>query len=70
MWRQATKVPAMPDTDRLVAAILSATMNHKEPSAAGLIAQYEYFLREIPARRKAQQAIDQATADAAWNSRS
>ncbi len=60
----------MPDTDRLVAAILSATMNAKEPTQAGLIAQYEFFLREIPARRKAQQVKDQASADAAWTNRS
>jgi hypothetical protein len=60
----------MPETDHVVAAILSAAMNLKEPSAEGLIAQYEYFLREIPARRKAQQAIDQASADAAWTKRS
>ena len=56
----------MPDTDRLVAAIFSAAMNVKEPTAAGLIAQYEYFLKEIPARRQAEQRKAEAIDSEAW----
>jgi hypothetical protein len=59
----------MNDTDRLVAAIFSATMNAREPTAAGLIEQYEFFLQEIPARRQAEQQKRDATANAAWTNR-
>ncbi len=57
----------MTDTDRLVAAIFSATMNAKEPTASGLIAQYEYFLKEIPARRREEQRKQEETDQAAWS---
>ena len=59
----------MSETDHLVAAILSATMNLREPTQDGLIAQYEYFLREIAARRRADQLRAEETANAAWNQR-
>ncbi len=56
----------MSDTDRLVAAIFSATMNAKDPTAAGLLAEYEFFLREIPARRQAEQRKAEESDSAAW----
>jgi hypothetical protein len=59
----------MTETDHLVAAIFSATMNAAAPTADGLIAQYEYFLRELPARRRADQKRAEESADAAWNQR-
>jgi hypothetical protein len=34
------------------------------------MAQYEYFMRELPARRRAEQARADETADAAWRERS
>jgi hypothetical protein len=64
------KAQPMSDADQLVAAILSATMNLREPTQAGLIEHYEYFMREIPARRKAaQQRLDENAHDA-WTKRS
>ena len=57
----------MSETDRLVAAIFAATMNAKEPTAAGLLAQYEYFLKELPARRQAEQRKAEEQDSAAWS---
>jgi len=59
----------MTETDQLVAAIFSATMNAAAPTPAGLIAQYEYFLRELPARRRAAQQRAEESANAAWTQR-
>jgi hypothetical protein len=56
----------MPDTDRLVAAIFSAAMNASDPTQDGLLAQYDYFLQEIPARRKAAQKKQEESDQAAW----
>jgi hypothetical protein len=56
----------MPDTDRLVAAIFSAAMNASDPTPAGLLTAYDYFLQEIPARRKAAQKKQEETDQAAW----
>jgi hypothetical protein len=60
----------MPDTDRLVAAIFAAAMNASAPTADGLLTQYEYFVQEIPARRKAAQKKLEETDQAAWTKRS
>jgi hypothetical protein len=57
----------MPDTDRLVAAIFSATMNARDPTAEALLAQYEYFLKELPARRSAEQRKAEEHDNAAWS---
>jgi hypothetical protein len=59
----------MSDSDKVVAAIFSATMNAASPTPSGLITQYEYFLREIAARRKAEQQKAEETANAAWTNR-
>ena len=57
----------MPDTDRLVAAIFAASMNAQNPTADGLLTQYEFFCREIPARRKAEQRKQEETDQVAWS---
>jgi hypothetical protein len=67
--RPIRKPRAMSETDQLVAAILAATMNLREPTQESLIAQYEYFLREIAARRRAEQLRAEESANAAWTRR-
>ena len=57
----------MPDTDRIVAAIFAATMRAKDPTHDSLLAEYEFFVKEIPARRNAEQRKLEEKDSAAWS---